>query len=185
MLFVVSSVQLCLLLSPVSDNLFVVSSVQLASDSSMEHNLEQMMDEYHGLLDDDTPRLIPYLLELSEEAELNRNGSQVARLQISKEGNGNGFNLKHATKQSETTKRQSKKVKEEKEVTSSKEREWQCKEEAGKVEEEWKARNMKTAFGVTDDMVTLGDGREYYFFKLPHKVCAPSSQKLIPSFCQA
>ena len=43
-------------------------------------------------------------------------------------------------------------------------------EEEGAEEEEWKAKNIGTVFGVTDDLVTLGDGKEYYFFKLPHKV---------------
>ena len=45
-----------------------------------------------------------------------------------------------------------------------------AEEKEGAEEEEWKAKNIGTVFGVTDDLVTLGDGKEYYFFKLPHKV---------------
>ncbi len=42
-------------------------------------------------------------------------------------------------------------------------------EEEGE-EEEWRAQRIKTVFGETDDVVTLGCGQTYYFFKLPHKV---------------
>ena len=35
---------------------------------------------------------------------------------------------------------------------------------------EWNAEKVETPFGVTDDIVSLRNGRTYYFFKLPHKV---------------
>ena len=43
----------------------------------------------------------------------------------------------------------------------------------GKEEEEegeWVPQHVYTEFGRTDDIITLGNGEEYYFFKIPHKV---------------
>lgn len=37
-------------------------------------------------------------------------------------------------------------------------------------EESFEVCRVETEFGRTDDIVTLGNGKEYYFFKLPHKV---------------
>lgn len=37
--------------------------------------------------------------------------------------------------------------------------------------ERWSPKSMLTEWGRTDDVVTLGNGDRYYFFKLPHKVC--------------
>lgn len=50
----------------------------------------------------------------------------------------------------------------------------QAEKEAGKNEEslsgEWRAERIETPFGITDDVVTLINGKTYHFFKLPHKV---------------
>ena len=35
---------------------------------------------------------------------------------------------------------------------------------------EWKAVQIQTEWGVTDDVITLGNGKSHYFFKIPHKV---------------
>lgn len=39
-----------------------------------------------------------------------------------------------------------------------------------KEPEMWKAQKIDTAFGITDDVVNLTNGKTYYYFKLPHKV---------------
>ena len=44
------------------------------------------------------------------------------------------------------------------------------KDEEKKTKGAWKAENIVTAFGMTDDIVNLKNGQKYYFFKLPHKV---------------
>ena len=43
-------------------------------------------------------------------------------------------------------------------------------EAPGEDENEWRAQNILTDWGRTDDVVTIGNGEKYYFFKLPHKV---------------
>ena len=34
---------------------------------------------------------------------------------------------------------------------------------------EWRPQTILTDWGRTDDVVTIGNGEEYYFFKIPHK----------------
>ena len=147
-------------------SIYVVCSVQLASDSRAELNLEQMMDEYYSLHDNDTPQTGPFPLESSGEKERSKHdstsptssrvhgnvGGTAARKQRKKAKEMDGMELVRAgTIQT----RQCRKV----------------EGAEGKGEgEEWRARNIDTVFGVSDDLVTLGDGKEYYFFKLPHKV---------------
>lgn len=36
--------------------------------------------------------------------------------------------------------------------------------------EEWRPQRLLTDWGLTDDVVTIGNGERYYFFKIPHKV---------------
>lgn len=44
-------------------------------------------------------------------------------------------------------------------------------DDGGEGEEEiWEAQKLETQFGTTDDVVTLKNGKTFYFFKLPHKV---------------
>ena len=48
------------------------------------------------------------------------------------------------------------------------------KEDEGEGEGEGgtkRLENIETPFGTTDDVVHLRNGKTYYFFKLPHKVC--------------
>ena len=45
-----------------------------------------------------------------------------------------------------------------------------CEVGEGERGEGWRAENVETPFGVTDDTVSLRNGNTYYFFKLPHKV---------------
>ena len=40
----------------------------------------------------------------------------------------------------------------------------------GEEGERWVPQRVQTDFGVTDDIITLNNGQNYYFFKLPHKV---------------
>ena len=35
---------------------------------------------------------------------------------------------------------------------------------------EWRPQSVLTDWGLTDDVVTIGNGEKYYFFKIPHKV---------------
>lgn len=35
----------------------------------------------------------------------------------------------------------------------------------------WRAEHVATEWGTSDDVVTIGNGRSYYYFKIPHKVC--------------
>lgn len=35
---------------------------------------------------------------------------------------------------------------------------------------EWIPQSLLTDWGRTDDVVTIGNGEQYYFFKIPHKV---------------
>lgn len=39
-----------------------------------------------------------------------------------------------------------------------------------KETKQWRAEKIDTAFGTTDDVVHLMNGKTYYYFKLPHKV---------------
>ena len=178
------------------DSIYVVCSVQqLASDSRAELNLEQMMDEYYSLYDNDRPQTGPFLLESSREEEgkghdstsqtghkargdvggtrvqtvTTRTHSAKVKLKGKEdgvdlegaEGEEEGVDLVGATSAIKTEQYR------EKEGAEGKE---DGVEEEGAEGEEWKAKNIGTMFGVTDDLVTLGDGKEYYFFKLPHKV---------------
>ena len=178
------------------DSIYVVCSVQqLASDSRAELNLEQMMDEYYSLYDNDRPQTGPFLLESSREEEgkghdsTSQTGHKACgdvggtRVQTvttgthgakvkpkgkedgvdleGAEGEEDGVDLVGATSAIKTEQYR------EKEGAEGKE---DGVEEEGAEGEEWKAKNIGTVFGVTDDLVTLGDGKEYYFFKLPHKV---------------
>ena len=34
----------------------------------------------------------------------------------------------------------------------------------------WKPQSIPTDWGRTDDVITIGNGDQYYFFKIPHKV---------------
>ena len=141
--------------------------MQLASDSRAELNLEQMMDEYYSLHDNDTPQTGPFLLESSGEEE----GS-------GRDSTSPTSNRVHGNVGGTVAKKQRKKAKEKvmedgvdlvgADTIQTK----QCRKEEGAEGEgeEWKARNIDTMSGVSDDLVTLGDGKEYYFFKLPHKV---------------
>ena len=166
------------------DSIYVVCSVQqLASDSRAELNLEQMMDEYYSLYDNDRPQTGPFLLESSREEEgkghdsTSQTGHKAhgdvggTRVQtvttrthsakVKPKGKEDGVDLVGATSAIKTEQYR------EKEGAEGKE---EGVEEEGAEGEEWKAKNIGTVFGVTDDLVTLGDGKEYYFFKLPHKV---------------
>ena len=42
-------------------------------------------------------------------------------------------------------------------------------QKATRESEKWKPRFILTEWGRTDDVVTIGNGEEYYFFKMPHK----------------
>ena len=53
------------------------------------------------------------------------------------------------------------------------------KDEENKTKGAWKAENIVTAFGMTDDIVNLKNGQKYYFFKLPHKVNNNSNHALL------
>ena len=149
------------------NSIYVVCSVQLASDSRAELNLEQMMDEYYSLHDNDTPQTGPFLLENSREEEGNRHGSTSPT-----------SNRIHGDVVGTAARKQRKKAGEkEKEdgvdlVGAGTIQTKQCRKEEGAEGEgeEWKARNIDTMSGVSGNLMTLGDGKEYYFFKLPHKV---------------
>ena len=183
------------------DSIYVVCSVQqLASDSRAELNLEQMMDEYYSLYDNDRPQTGPFLLESSREEEgkghdsTSQTGHKVrgdvggTRVQtvttrthsakVKPKGKEDGVDLEGAEGEEEgveedgvdlvgATSAIKTEQYREKEGAEGKE---DGVEEEGAEGEEWKAKNIGTVFGVTDDLVTLGDGKEYYFFKLPHKV---------------
>ncbi len=38
-----------------------------------------------------------------------------------------------------------------------------------KESEKWKPQSILTKWGRTDDVVTIGNGDQYYYFKIPHK----------------
>ena len=42
-------------------------------------------------------------------------------------------------------------------------------EMAKKESKEWKPQSILTEWGRTDDVVTIGNGDQYYYFKIPHK----------------
>lgn len=46
----------------------------------------------------------------------------------------------------------------------------QAEREREDKETQWMAEKINTAFGTTDDVVHLMNGKTYYYFKLPHKV---------------
>ena len=49
--------------------------------------------------------------------------------------------------------------------------EGQGSSEATKEEsEKWRPQSILTEWGRTDDVVTIGNGDRYYYFKIPHKV---------------
>lgn len=155
--------------------------MQLASDSRAELNLEQMIDEYYSLYDNDRPQTGPFLLESSREKE-GKGYDSTSQTGRKVRGGVGGTRVQTVTTRTQNTKVKAKG----KEVgvdlvgASANKTEQYCEEEGaeekgaeekeGVEEEEWKAKNIGTVFGVTDDLVTLGDGKEYYFFKLPHKV---------------
>ena len=145
-------------------SIYVVCSVQLASDSRAELNLEQMMDEYYSLHDNDAPQTGLFPLESSKEEERSKHDS-TSPTSNRVRGNVGGT----------AARKQRKKAKETDGVDlvgAGTIQTRQCRKEEGAEGEgeEWRARNIDTVFGVSDDLVTLGDGKEYYFFKLPHKV---------------
>ena len=143
--------------------------MQLASASTAELNLEQMIDEYYSLYDNDRPQTGPFLLDSSREEEGKGHDSTSQTGRKARGGVG-GTRVQTVTTRTQDTKVKAKG----KEVgvdlvgASANKTEQYCEEEG--AEEEWKAKNIGTVFGVTDDLVTLSDGKEYYFFKLPHKV---------------
>lgn len=144
--------------------------MQLASDSRAELNLEQMIDEYYSLYDNNRPQTGPILLDSSREEERKGHDSTSQTGRKARGGVG-GTRVQTVTTRTQNTKVKAKG----KEVGvdlvgASAIKTEQYWEEEGAEEEEWKAKNIGTVFGVTDDLVTLGDGKEYYFFKLPHKV---------------
>lgn len=48
--------------------------------------------------------------------------------------------------------------------------EGQSSSEARKEEsEKWRPQSILTEWGRTDDVVTIGNGDQYYYFKIPHK----------------
>lgn len=150
--------------------------MQLASASTAELNLEQMIDEYYSLYDNDRPQTGPFLLESSREKE-GKGHDSTSQTGCKARGGVGGTRVQTVTTRTQDTKVKAKG----KEVgvdlvgASAIKTEQYCEEEGAEEkeraeEEEWKAKNIGTVFGVTDDLVTLGDGKEYYFFKLPHKV---------------
>lgn len=42
-------------------------------------------------------------------------------------------------------------------------------ETATKESEEWRPQSVLTEWGRTDDIITIGNGDRYYYFKIPHK----------------
>ena len=38
-----------------------------------------------------------------------------------------------------------------------------------KESEKWRPQSILTEWGRTDDIVTIGNGDKYYYFKIPHK----------------
>ena len=45
----------------------------------------------------------------------------------------------------------------------------EASEAANKESEEWRPQSILTEWGRTDDIVTIGNGDKYYYFKIPHK----------------
>jgi FKBP-type peptidyl-prolyl cis-trans isomerase len=81
-------------------------------------------------------------------------------------GLGNNNNADSAAAEPKKKKEAAKQTKQKKSTVSG---EGQGSPEATKESEKWKPQSILTEWGRTDDVVTIGNGDQYYYFKIPHK----------------
>ena len=127
-------------------------------------SLEDMMDQYYDKMEDREKELKEYY----RHAPL-----AMSRDALNVEGNN-----KEAIKENDSQKGKSLVIDVEQDVPSNQNQDAnstnmppEVESIKNEIEEAWRAERVTTEWGTSDDVVTIGNGRSYYYFKIPHKVC--------------
>ena len=133
--------------------------MQLYEEGAEEMSVEDIMEEH---------------CEELRDKEIDSDGGEFSDMQAHGDDGGGSTNIKKtAAKTKSQTKRKLKSIDSiPLEKTSS------LGDETWEDNKEWSPQSVMTDWGRTDDVVTIGNGERYYFFKIPHKVRSRGHKKV-------